>query len=263
MTIKNLIFFILVAVFLAGCASTEKRGSLLDEDTDKSAGTIYHEAKTALDKGDYENAIERLEALEARFPFGKYAQQAQLDMAYAYYKFEEPEAAISSADRFIKLYPRHPRVDYAYYLKGVIKFDQVHGLFDKIAGQDPASRDSGSARQSFRYFSELIARFPNSPYALDASERMYYLRNTIARSELYAARYYMELNSYVAAVTRAKYIIENLYQTPSVPEALAIMVKAYRKLHLDDLAEDAHRVLIKNFPKNEQTLALANKGLFK
>lgn len=257
---KSILLTLLALMSLAGCASNDERPFEEDEDAGKNASMIYREARNALDKGDYESAIERLEALEARFPFGVYAQQAQLDMAYAYYKFEEPEAAISSADRFIKLYPRHPRVDYAYYLRGVIKFQQVHSFFDEVAGQDPASRDSGSARMSFQYFSELIERFPDSPYAQDATQRMYYLRNTIARSELLAARYYMKLNSYVAAANRAKYIVENLYQTPSVPEALAIMATAYRHLQLNDLAQSAEKVLKLNFPEHEQTQALVNKG---
>ena len=212
---RLLLSLLALSLFLAGCASTGNKSSdFSSEDTDKTAGMIYQEAKSALDKGDYETAIERLESLEARFPFGKYAQQAQLDMAYAYYKFEEPESAVASADRFIKLYPRHPRVDYAYYLKGVVKFDQGHSPFDKMAGLDPASRDSASARKAFQYFSELIKRFPDSPYSADAIQRMTYLRNNIARNELHTAKYYMKLNAYVAAVNRSKYIIENLHQTP-------------------------------------------------
>ena len=263
MLIKKLpiIISIILLFGLNACATTPE-GGLGDEDADKNAATIYQEAKNALDKGDYETAISRLEALEARFPFGKFAQQAQLDMAYAYFKFEEPESAISSADRFIKLYPRHPSVDYAYYLRGVIKFDQGHSMFDALAAQDPATRDSGSARQAFQYFSQLLERYPNSKYAQDSVHRMTYLRNNIARSELMSAKYNMKMGAYIAAVNRVKYIINNLHQTPSVPEALAIMVKAYEKLQLDDLAKDAKRVLESSFPEHEQTLALNNDGLF-
>lgn len=261
MLIKKLAISIFIVLLLSACASTPERG-LGDEDADKNAATIYQEAKNALDKGDYETAIGRLESLEARFPFGKFAQQAQLDMAYAYYKFEEPESAISSADRFIKLYPRHPHVDYAYYLRGVIKFDQGHSMFDTLASQDPATRDSGSARQAFQFFSELLERYPNSKYAQDSVHRMIYLRNNIARSELMSAKYNMKMGAYVAAVNRSKYIIKNLHQTPSVPEALAIMVKAYEQLQLNDLSRDAKRVLESSYPNHEQTLALNNTGLF-
>jgi outer membrane protein assembly factor BamD len=135
-------------------------------------------------------------------------------------------------------------------------------MFDTLTGQDPSTRDSGSARMAFQYFSELLQRFPNSPYAQDSVHRMIYLRNNIARSELQSARFNIKMGAYVAAANRSKYIVQNLHQTPSVPEALAIMVKAYQKLHLDKLANDAQRILETNFPNHEQTLALSKKGIF-
>lgn len=255
MKFRLLLILPLLSLLLSACATTEN-GGLSDEDADKTAFSLYREAKASLEKGDYETAIQRLESLEARFPFGKYAQQAQLDMAYAYYKFEEPESAVAAAERFIKLYPRHPRVDYAYYLKGVVKFNQGHSAFDDIARQDPAQRDIGSTRKAFQYFSELVNRFPDSPYADDAVERMRYLRNNLARNEIYAARFYMKMGAYVAAANRSKYILENYYLTPSVPEALDIMTNAYQELGMKDLADASLRVLEKNFPEYEKLAAL-------
>jgi len=253
--IMRLRFFAFVVLFinlvlLMGCATTGE-DSLADEDLDKTAANIYREAKSALDKGDYETAIQRLETLEARFPFGDYAQQAQLDIAYAYFKYDEPESAVAAANRFIKLYPRHDNVDYAYYLKGLIRFNQGHSVFDKLASQDPAQRDPLTVRQSFQYFNELVTRFPASRYVEDSRERMIYLRNNLARYELYIARYYLNIGAYVAAANRGKKIIESFQLTPSVPEALVIMVLAYRKLGLNDLAMDSKAVLELNFPTHE------------
>jgi len=237
---------LLFTLQLIGCATTDEESF---EDADKTAAALYEEAKSALAQEDYETTIQKLESLEARFPFGKYAQQAQLDMAYAYFKFEEPESAIASANRFIKLYPRHPHADYAYYLKGLVKFNQGQSMFDGITSQDPAQRDPEAASRSFQYFSELVKRYPKSKYARDASERMTYLRNNLARHELNAAQHYMNRKAYLAAANRAKFIIENYQTTPSTPDALLVMIKAYKALRLNDLASDAQRVYDLNFPK--------------
>ncbi len=246
---------LLLTLTLGACAGTPD-DELDSLEADKTAAALYLEAKAALDAGDYETAIERLESLEGRFPFGRYAQQAQLDIAYAYYKYEEPESAVAAADRFIKLYPRHGRVDYAYYLRGVIKFSQVQGYFDNVANLDPAQRDPEAARQAFHYFSELVNRFPDSPYTEDAMERMVYLRNSLARSEIHAAEFYMKRGAYVAVANRARYVVERFSTTPSVEPALRLMIQAYEKLGLDDLAADARRVLAHNFSdtneKNDQ-----------
>ena len=241
MTVAFALYF---ALQLSSCATVDEESF---EDADKTAAALYEEAKSALAQEDYETAIQKLESLEARFPFGKYAQQAQLDMAYAYFKFEEPESSISSANRFIKLYPRHPHADYAYYLKGLVKFNQGQSMFDGLTSQDPAQRDPEAASRSFQYFSELIRRYPNSKYAPDAAERMVYLRNNLARHELYAAKHYMKREAYLAAANRAKFIIETYQTTPSTPEALLLMVNAYKKLRLADLASDAQRVYDLNF----------------
>jgi len=242
---KTLIFLLcLLSLLLSACATTSDDDF---EEDNKTAAALYEEAKSALAQEDYETAIQRLETLEARFPFGKYAQQAQLDMAFAYYKFEEPESATSAANRFIKLYPRHPYVDYAFYLKGLIKFNQGQSFFDKFSEDDQAKRDPEAARKSFLFFSDLVRRYPESKYAADAVERMTFLRNNLALHELFVAQHYMERGAYLAAVNRTKYIIQNYQKSPSTPEALLLQSKAYKKLRLDDLAEDSQRVYDMNF----------------
>jgi len=248
-------FFTLSITFLSSCASVPD-SELSSIGADKTAHSLYAEANSALEAGDYETAIQRLESLEARFPFGRYAQQAQLDIAYAYYKYDEPDSAVSAANRFIKLYPRHPKVDYAYYLKGVIKFNQGRSVFDSLNAQDPAKRDSGAARKAFQYFSDLINRFPDSNYSEDTIERMVYLRNSLARNEIFAAKFNMERGAYIAAVNRAKYVIQYFQRSPSVPDALEIMVIGYHKLRLHELANDALRILEFNFPAHKSLAKL-------
>jgi len=236
---------ILFGLLLSGCAMFGKDG---DSDEKWPAEKFYEEGQKAMKIGDYKQAIEHFENLVSRHPFGVYAQQAQLNIAYAYYKFDEPESSVAAADQFIKLYPRNDHVDYAYYIKGLARFPK-EDFFERKFDLDPAQRDTRPVRESFQFFSELVQRFPNSRYTADAAQRMTYLRNSLARSELYAADYYMKKEAYLAAVNRAKYIIEHYDQTPAVPEALTIMVKAYDKLEMPTLAEDARRVLAINFPE--------------
>jgi outer membrane protein assembly factor BamD len=219
-----------------------------DETADWPASRLYKEAKLAMDTADYETALQHLESLEARFPFGRYAQQARLDIIYAYYKFEEPESALAAADRFIKLYPRHPNVDYAYYMKGLANFNKGMTSLDYLMNLDESQRDPRDAREAFRNFAELIERFPESDYANDASQRLVYLHNSLANYEIYVADFYFRRGAYIAVVNRARYVIENYQKTPASREALALMVKAYNKLGLYDLATDALRVLEQNNP---------------
>ena len=236
---------ILLLLLVAACSST-------DDDAENSANwsaeKLYKQAQREIKAGDYQTAIEYLESLESRFPFGKLADQAQLDTAYAYYKFKEYDSAIAAADRFIKLHPTHPNVDYAYYLRGLAAFHKKDTPFDAIAPQDPADRDPSSARESFKYFAELVKKFPDSKYRADAIERMKFQRNTLADHELKIAHYYMKRGAYVAAVNRAKYVVENYPQTPAVPKALMLLTQAYSELKMEDLANDANRVLQHNFP---------------
>ncbi|MGD8567148.1 MAG: outer membrane protein assembly factor BamD [Gammaproteobacteria bacterium] len=238
-------------LLLGGCATTG------DEEGFKSwpAEKLYKEAKNEMEAGDYELAIEYLETLEARYPFGELAEQAQLETAYAYYKFEEYDSAIAAADRFIKLHPRHPKVDYAYYLRGLAAYHKNDTPYDIIATQDPSERDPGSTRDSFNYFAELVKKFPKSKYVPDAIKRMKYQRNLLAKHEIHIANYYMKRGAYVAAANRAKYVVENYSQTPAVADALTLLTQAYKNLKMDDLAADTKRVLKKNYPdfKNNNT----------
>jgi outer membrane protein assembly factor BamD len=247
--IMRVIKFLALAALLAasGCSLLPDQ---IDTTKDWSAERFYSEGKEALQSGDYQTAIKHFEALEARFPFGRYAQQAQLELIYAYYKDEETASAVAAADRFIKLHPRHPFVDYAYYLKGLTNFNQSRGIVERYIPQDPTQRDPGAARQSFQDFAELVKRFPDSKYSEDARQRMIYLRNNLAQYEVNVARYYMKREAYVAAANRAKYAVENYQSTPAIPDALGIMVQAYKVLGLNDLAADAMRVLELNYPEH-------------
>lgn len=246
----------ILAILMSGCAAFRDK-----DPGEMGARELYDKGKAALNSGDYELAIEHFEKLESRFPFRVYAQHAKLDMAYAYYKFGEPESAISTADLFIKTYPRHPNVDYAYYIRGVASFTPEKSFFDRLFNLDPARRDPRSAQKSFQYFSELVERFPHSKYVKDARQRMVHLENYLARHELHVANYYMKRGAYVAAANRAKYIIENYPRTISIPGALDTMVKAYLKLGLDDLADDAGKVLQLNYPDYALHKKTVIKGL--
>lgn len=217
-----------------------------DETKSWSASKLYSEAKAELQDGDYETAINYYEKLEARFPYGKYAQQALLDVAYAYWKYDEPESAIATTDRFIKLHPRHPNVDYAYYLRGLIVFPLRRNIFEYIVPQEEADRDASTSLESFQYFSELVQRFPNSRYSEDARYRMGYLRNKVARHALHVAQYYLAKKAYIAAINRAKYILKHFQEAPVSIAALDIMKQAYIALDMPQLAKDTQKVIEKN-----------------
>jgi len=228
-----------------------------DETKDWSASKFFSEAKTAAADGDYDTAIKYYETLQARFPFGRYSQQAQLEVAYAYYKFDEPDSSIAACDRFIKENPRHPTVDYAYYLKGLVNFNRGLGFIDRFVPTDTSQRDPGSARESFKDFSTLLARYPSSKYAKDTRQRMVFLRNTLAQHEVNVADYYMKRHAFIASSNRAKEVIENFEHTPAAADALAILMESYTSLGLADLSSDARRVLQLNYPEHP---ALAQTG---
>jgi outer membrane protein assembly factor BamD len=230
-------------VIVGGCASTSE-----DELANLSANELYSRAKTALNSGDYETAINTFEKLEARYPFGKYAQQAQLEIAYAYYKFEEPDSAIAAADRFIRNNPGSPHLDYAYYLKGLTNYNRGSGIMDRMAPREPSERDTRALRDAFNDFTQLLKKFPESRYAADARQRLIYLHNQLAQYEIHVANYYMKRGAYVAAVNRAKYVVENYQRTPAAREALQVLIRAYSKMGMDELANDAQRVLDMNEP---------------
>lgn len=209
---------------------------------------IYAEAKAALDIADYRTAIQYYEQLEARFPFGEYAQQALLESAYAHYKNDDPETAIATIDRFMRVYPLNENIDYALYLRGLVSFNKDVGILEKYIPRDESQRDPASAEDALEDFNTLIKRYPQSKYAEDAAQRIVYLRNRLAQHEINVAKYYMRRTSYLAAANRARYVIENYSRTPAMPEALVIMAKAYKIMEMDDLSEDALRILELNYP---------------
>jgi outer membrane protein assembly factor BamD len=236
------------AVLLLGaCAGSTER----DETANWSAQRLYGEAKDSMASKDWGQAIKYFEKLEARYPYGRFAQQAQLEIAYSYWKDSERASAIAAADRFIKLYPNHPNVDYAYYLKGLINFNENTGLLSGLSNPDMSERDPKATREAFATFKELVTRFPKSKYTPDAIERMRYLVNSLASHEVHVARWYMRRGAYVAAVNRAQYAIKEYPGAPATEEAMYIMVMAYGKLGLEDLRNDADRVLRTNFPHSE------------
>lgn len=245
MTALRNIFLCTVALLIGACSLFPTDNSEIEKG---SAELLYKEGKASLKAGDFKTAINKFESLEARYPFGHYSQQALLEIAYAYYKFGEADSAISTANRFIKLYPRHKHVDYAYYLRGLASYNLSKNFFDRMFDVDPAQRDPKRARQSFQYFSELVQRYPNSKYVRDAVQRMVYLKNRLASYEVDVARYYFKRGAYLAAVNRAKYVIDNYEKTPAVPDALGVMVKAYRKMDMNELANGAEKILELNYP---------------
>lgn len=238
----------LMLVLTAGCALFPDE---IDRTRDWTAEKLYSEAKESLNEGSFETAIEYFEKLEARYPFGRYAQQAQLEIAYAYYKDEEPALAVAACDRFIRLYPRHENVDYAFYLRGLANFTQTTSLVERYLPTDKSERDQGAARDAFQAFSELVRMFPDSKYSVDARQRMIYLRNGLAEHELHIADYYVRRGAYVAASNRAKHVLENFPQTPAVPDALVMLAKVYKLMGMHDLAADTLRVLELNHPGHE------------
>ena len=237
------LIFGLTPLFYGCSAFSEKK----DEKEDWTAEQFYNEAKQALRDERYQKAIQLYETLETRFPFGIYATQAQLDIGYAYYKTDEPDSAIAAADRFIKLHPRHPNVDYAYYLKALVNYNRTIGFLERFIPTDSSQRDPGSSREAFKDFQTLVDKFPNSRYASDSRQRMIALRNNLAIYEIHVGRYYMKREAYVAAAERMVYVIENYQGTPAVPLALKIMEAAYKKLAMNDLAADAARVYALNY----------------
>ena len=239
---------LLTAILLGGCGIF---GKPKDETVGWSANKLYTTAKEALNDGQYDNAVKYFEKLEARYPYGRYAQQAQVEIAYAYWKANEPASAIAACDRFIKLHPNHPNVDYVYYLKGLINFNEDLGLLGHVSAQDPTERDPKSAKDAFDAFKELASRFPDSKYTPDAILRMKYLVNALASHEVDVARYYMKRGAYLAAVNRAQFAVKTYQDAPAIEEALFIMVKGYDQLGMPDLRDDSERVMRKNYPKSE------------
>jgi outer membrane protein assembly factor BamD len=236
----------------------------LNGDENDAAGepsetSLYETAQKFINKRFWQDAIEVLQSLEENYPFGEYAEQAQLELIYAYYKSNELEAVSVTADRFIRLHPKHRQLDYAYYMKGLATFTRHTGLLGDFTPIDLTTRDPGQAQLSFSYFSDLVNRFPTSDYKNDAIKRMEFLRNLLARHEIHVANYYFERGAYLAAANRGRYVVEQYQQTPAVPDALAIMAQGYHLLGLNNLSQDSIAVLQANYPGYP---AFDNKGAF-
>lgn len=242
MRLKHLLF-LLAFTFLAACSSKK-----IDENL--SERELYEQVQQDLDKKRYSASIRKLRALESRFPFGRFAEQAQLELIYANYQYRDYDALEAAADRFVRLHPQHPNVDYAYYMKGLAAFDQDRSFLARFLPLDMTQRDPGATKDSYSEFAKLINRFPDSQYAPDAKQRMIYARNLLADYEVHAARYYIKRQAHMAALNRGRYIVENFQETAAVPDGLAIMVQSYQTLGLDDLANDSLAVLKLNYPEH-------------
>lgn len=250
-TVHKITLILLLSLILQGCETLKNFNFIENKDgkyTDWSAKKIYNNAKVAMDKRNYDKAIKLYEVLESRYPFGAYIAQAQLNIAYCYFKNDNHKSAIDAVDNFIKVRPRNPYVDYAYYLKGVVNFSRDIRIIDRFLPTDSTQRNLDNAQESYNNFQVLIQRFPDSQYTPDAKQRSLALRNNIAAYEVHVARFYMKQKAYIAAANRANYVIETYQQTPSIPYALQIMQEAYSKLGLYDLAANVSKVYQQNFP---------------
>ena len=226
---------------------------------DSGEQQVYFEAQRHLENENFDMAVRTLQLLESRYPFGRYAEQAQLELVYAHYGAYEYEAAIEAADRFIRLHPQHPNVYYAYYMKGLAAFDMEGDFLAKFVPTDDTKRDISHIQEAFAEFAQLLARFPDSPYAPDARARMVHMRNMIARHEIHVANYYFRRGAYMAALNRGRWVVEHMQQTPSVADGLAIMAQGYLLLGMNDLALDSIEVLKENYPEHP---SLNAKGEF-
>ena len=243
---------VVAALSLSACGLLPDK---IDETKNWSAAKLYSEANDELTGGGYDRAIKLFESLESRYPFGTYAVQAQMDIAYAYYRQADQAQALAAVERFIKLHPNHPNVDYMYYLRGLINFNDKSSLFDFISRQDPSDRDSKATRDAFDSFKQLVQKFPNSIYTPDATLRMKYLVNVMAQSEVHVASYYYRRGAYLSAVNRAQTAVADYPDAPATEEALLLMVRSYDKMGITDLRDDADRVYKKNFPDSAQLKA--------
>lgn len=243
--------FLLLVVCLSGCSSIPFFGKDDDEENapaETSEQILYKDAQRSLRTSNFINAVAKLQQLESRFPFGRYAEQAQLELIFAHYSAFHLDEARSTSERFIRLHPQHPNVDYAFYMRGLAAFDEGKGIFDRLIFSNSARRDMSHARQSFADFNQLLTRFPESTYAPDARQRMIFLRNLLAESELQIASYYIRRGALVAASTRARYVVENYAQSDVIAEALALLVEINWRLGLNDAARDSLKVLAINYP---------------
>lgn len=239
---QRLFILLCIAILTYGCTNTKSQYDYYTEEQ------LYEKARGFLLERRYTNAAELYQMLETRYPFGAYAEQAQLEIITAYYEGKNYDAAIVSADRFIRLHPDNPEVDFAYYYKALAKFDTNRSALDKFFKTDPTERDPSLATESYNDFAALVTKFPDSRFTPDARGRMRYLRNLLARHEVHIANYYFKRGAYVAAANRGRYVVEHYQESPAVSDGLAIMVQAYKLINMNDLADDSLAVLRKNYP---------------
>jgi len=242
--------FILV-VTLLGLSACGLFPEKFDETKTWSAARLYEEALSDLSSGSYESAIKNLEKLESRFPFGTYAQQAQMEIPYVYYKQGDQAQALAAIERFIKLHPNHENLDYIFYLRGLVNFNDQINFFQALAHQDMTERDPKAAREAFDAFKALAVRFPDSKYTPDALLRMKYLVNTMAQYDLHVAKYYYRRGAYIASANRAQSAIKEYPDAPAIEEALFVLYNSYDKMGLIELRDDASRVFLHNFPNSK------------
>ena len=255
----NLLKYPLAALALALLVACSGNEELPDIAADAGEQQMYQEAQRHLNNRNFDLAVRALQMLESRYPFGKHAEQAQLELIYAHYGAYEHEAAVEAADRFIRLHPQHPNVDYAYYMKGLAAYTGNEDVFARFLPTDITKRDTSNAKEAFAEFAQLVSRFPDSPYAADAKSRMVYLRNLLARHEINVANYYFRRGAYLAATNRGRYVVENFQRTPAVADGLAVMAQGYLILGMNDLANDAIDTLAMNYPDHP---ALNDQGEF-
>ncbi len=234
------LFLLLLSTTLLACAGHKGKN---DETAGYSAKELYEEAQASLEAAEFQSAVKSLESLEARYPFDPYAKQAQLEIAYAYYKYDELDQATSAVERFARLHPRDPHMDYVYYLKGLINFNRGQGLLDDWFPRQPSQHDPAVLERAFNNFATLVRRYPDSIYAGDAYQRMIYLRNQMAEKEILIAEFYVERKSWLSAAKRAKTVLTRYPNTIWTKRALEIMLLSYEKLELNDLAADIQRVI--------------------
>ena len=241
---KFLLLNLVVIIFLVGCKSD-------GEEIEQPEKIYYDQAQARMESGNYFGAIEALEAIDNRYPFGKYAEQAQVELIYAHFMNSETEAAHTAAEKFIRLHPRHPNIDYAYFMKGISSYTRDRDLLIRFTNTDISNRDISGAKESFAELTEFITRFPDSQYIPYAKQRNVYLRNMIAKNELVAAEYYLTIDAHVGAIRRANYVIENIPNSSENFRALKILEVSYAELGYYDLLDDVRKVLKTNYPNRE------------
>ena len=246
LTIKMML--LVLALGLAGCSSSEN--SDIDKVPDKSAQALFADARESLDNGLFQKAIQLLSAIDSRFPFGPISHQVQIDLIYAYYKSGDSDQGIALADRFLRLNPTHPNIDYVYYMRGLIHLSTEENMFQDIAGIDRSDRDPVAARDAFNDFKTIVTNYSDSKYAVDARKRMIAIKSRLAKYELAVARFYLERDAFASAANRGRYIVEYYSPSPEVEQALEIMIECYEQLGMDELKSNAKQILAVNYPDN-------------